>query len=197
MKIKILSLLIAFCSIIKAYGQATMLYPALKKQVDSLADVDRNAGHQMLIKQTNKDSVRALFRAVTVKHAAILKDIFNKYGFLGYDKVGKQGSSSFWLGVQHADNDVAFQRAVLAKMKVEVERKNANGSNYAYLIDRVNINTGNAQIYGTQMAYKADGTPVPKKLADPENVDKRRKEIGLEPLADYLKFIRQPIPQKK
>lgn len=197
MKIKISTILIAFCFSIKAHGQETILYPALKKQIDSLALLDKIAGHNNMTDKTGKrDSLNKVFRQITVSNSGIIKNIFEKYGYLNYDMVGKDASNNFWLIVQHADNDVAFQRAVLAKMKIEVDRKNANGRNYAYLIDRVNINTGNAQIYGTQMAYKPDGTPVPKNLADPDNVDKRRKEVGLEPLADYIKFIRQPIPQK-
>jgi hypothetical protein len=197
MKIKILTLLLTFCVGISAYGQEIILYPALKKQVDSLALLDKIAGHNnMTNKERNRDSLNKVFRQITVSNTGIIKRIFEKYGFLDYDMLGKDGSNNFWLMVQHADNDLPFQKAVLTKMKIAVANKKANGQNFAYLTDRVNINSGNPQVYGTQMAYKPDGTPVPKNLADPDNVDKRRKEVGLQPLADYIKFINQPIPQK-
>jgi hypothetical protein len=62
-------------------------------------------------------------------------------------------------------------RRVLEKMKVEVDRGNADPSYYAMLVDRVNINTGKPQVYGTQVTYKTDlcqAYPLP--LADSANM---------------------------
>jgi hypothetical protein len=57
----------------------------------------------------------------------------------------------------------------------------------------VQRNTGKKQLYGTQLSFDSkgnlfDGTNkiiIPKDLVDPENVDKRRKKLGLEPLEQY------------
>src|ERR1700744_3491242 len=70
-------------------------------------------------------------------HQHLLEQIFNKYGYPGYDLVGKQGTNNFWLMVQHCDQNPEFQKKILAAMKTEVDRGNADGKNYAYLIDRV------------------------------------------------------------
>ncbi|MDP9081429.1 MAG: hypothetical protein M3O71_28800 [Bacteroidota bacterium] len=191
---KTLPLLIAFCCIIRVYGQETILYPALKKQVDSLALLDKIAGHNNMTGfGGNRDSLNKVFRQVTVSNTRIIKGIFEKYGFLSYKMVGKEASNSFWLMVQHADNDLPFQEAVLKKMKLQVDQKNADGANFAYLADRVNINSGRPQIYGTQLsrAKDANGRPIPKDIIDPENVNKRRQEVGLEPLEKYLDFVKE------
>src|SRR5690606_4742958 len=116
-----------------------------------------------------------------------VKSIYEKYGFLGFDKVGEQGAHDFWLLVQHFDFDVEFQEEILKKMKKEVRRKNANPNDYAYLQDRVNVNNGEKQIFGTQVEYKNDMRIYPKiGLIDSVNVDKRRAEYRLEPLIDEL-----------
>ena len=73
-------------------------------------------------------------------------------------------------------------------MDKEVKRKRANPSDFAYLTDRVNINLGEPQVYGTQLGYDENKTAFAKNLKDPKNVNKRRKSMGLEPLEDYLKF---------
>ncbi len=127
-----------------------------------------------------KDSV---FRT----HEKRLQEVFKNNGFAGYDLVGKDGSKNFFLMVQHSDHNPIFQSRVLEKMKIEVDKKNANSSSYGLLVDRVNLNTGKAQIYGTQVRYNMKtGQPYPKELKDSLNVNKRREAIGLEPLESYL-----------
>ncbi len=121
-----------------------------------------------------------------------LKAIFDKYGFPGYDLVGEKGSNSFWLMVQHCDKDVGFQQEVLKAMKAKLAKHNADPKNFAYLADRVAINTGRKQIYGTQLTYNTDSCQaIPKPLEDSLNVDKRRAAIGLEPIESYLNWMSQ------
>ena len=55
---------------------------------------------------------------------------------------------------------------------------------YALMKDRILMDDGKPQIYGTQWH---NGKLY--KLESPENVNKRRKEMGLEPLEQYLKIF--------
>jgi hypothetical protein len=72
-------------------------------------------------------------------------------------------------------------------MRGEVEKGNASPSDYALLTDRVNLNTGTKQIYGTQVAYNTKtGQAYPKPLKDSANVNERRKAMGLDPIEAYL-----------
>jgi hypothetical protein len=116
-----------------------------------------------------------------------LEKVFNEHGFTGIDLVGKQGSFNFWLMVQHCDFDPDFQKEVLQQMKIEVDKGNALSRNYGLLVDRVNLNTGEKQIYGTQITYnRKTGQAYPRDLEDSLNVNKRRKSVGLEPIEVYL-----------
>ncbi len=127
-----------------------------------------------------KDSV---FRT----HQKRVKEIFDDFGFIGFDLAGEEGSSDFWLIVQHSDHNPEFQLEVLEKMKKEVDKGNADSRNYGLLVDRVKLNTGKAQIYGSQVDYNMEICQAyPRNLADSANVNKRRKEIGLEPIEVYL-----------
>jgi len=130
--------------------------------------------------------------SVFTKNQKRIGEIFNKYGFLGYDLVGKGGSFDFWLITQHSDHNPEFQQKVLEKMKIEVDRNNADPKNYAMLVDRVKINTGQEQIYGSQVLFNIEiAQAYPKKLFDSVNVNKRRKSIGLEPIEVYLNEMTQ------
>lgn len=123
-----------------------------------------------------------------------IEGYFSRYGYLGYKEVGKESSNHFWLLVQHADHDPTFQKEVLRAMKKEVKKKNANPENYAYLFDRVQVNAGKKQLFGTQVEYlvKTTGRAIPKYgLIDSAHVDRLRKEHNLNPLKDYLNQMTQ------
>lgn len=120
-------------------------------------------------------------------HKTKLEIILNERGYPGYDVVGKRGEQHFWLMVQHSDFDPQFQQRVLNEMLKQVERNNASAQNYAYLTDRVKLNLGEKQVYGTQVTYNLfTGKAKPKALMEPENVNKNRIKVGLDPLEIYL-----------
>jgi hypothetical protein len=54
----------------------------------------------------------------------------------------------------------------------------------AYLEDRVRVNAGQPQLYGTQFTV-TDGHFGPRPIEDPQWLDERRAAAGLEPFADY------------
>ena len=60
----------------------------------------------------------------------------------------------------------------------------ADARHHAYLTDRVLLAEGGQQLYGTQFLM-AGGRWQLRPLADPDRVDDRRRQVGLEPLADY------------
>ncbi len=120
----------------------------------------------------------------------ILRDIFTKYNFPNYDMVGQEGSNNFWLLVQHQDKHPTFQDSVLVKMKIEVDAQKASTGNYAYLVDRVKVNTGQKQVYGTQMELNNEQTSyVPKSVIDPDKLNERRASVGLDTIENYIEMM--------
>jgi len=176
-------LILFFCFVLTAFeifGQSKVFNATLSKQIDSLRQEDQSP---LSIK--NADSAAKEFQRIIRSNFPLIKNIADKYGFPGYDLVGKESSNNYWLLVQHSDFDVAFQKRALKLMKRQVEKKNASGQSYAYLIDRININEGKPQIYGTQIIMSGNTTIKP--CIDIDNLDKRRKSVGLKPIKEYLK----------
>lgn len=173
----------------KGITQANMyVVPALpasfNKQLALLIDSLSEEDQKPVTMDTAQNAEKA-FKEVTKRNIPVLKKIVHQYGFAGYNLVGKESSDNFWMLVQHSDADVAFQKEVLPLMDKQVQQKNASGDKYAYLVDRININEGRKQVYGTQVSW-ATGSPVPKPLENPDSVDDRRKAVGMQPLAVYL-----------
>ena len=124
-----------------------------------------------------------------LRHIPVLKTIVSKYGYPTFEKAGSESSSYFFTLIQHSDADIEFQSRMLAILRKQVAKKQVKGSDYAMLYDRVQINNGKEQLYGTQVDYDSTGNVFPKNLKDKENVNKRRAEFGLTSLEDYLKMM--------
>ena len=163
------------------YGQSITFNSALSEQIDSLKNADQSP-----LKMSNADSAAKEFQKIIHSNFPFIKNIADNYNFPGYDLVGKESSNNYWMLVQHSDFDVPFQKRMLKLMKLKVYKKNASGQNYAYLIDRINLNEGKQQVYGTQIIMGEGGTKF-KPCLDTLNLDKRRLSVGLKPIKEYLK----------
>lgn len=111
--------------------------------------------------------------------------ILDKYGWLGADVVGGQGNSTLFLVIQHADQKT--QEKYLPMMREAAKNGKAQSSSLALLEDRVALGQGKRQLYGSQIGRDNETKlyyVLP--LEDPDNVDKRRKAVGLGPLAEYV-----------
>ncbi|WP_276132566.1 DUF6624 domain-containing protein [Polluticoccus soli] len=131
-----------------------------------------------------KELWRAIERLDSINLVKVI-GILDKYGWVGYDVVGGQGAQALFLVVQHAD--IATQQKYLPLMREAVKNKKASASALALLEDRVALRTGKKQLYGSQIGRFADGRYYVQPLEDVDNVDKRRAEVGLSPLADYVR----------
>jgi len=113
-----------------------------------------------------------------------VKKILDERGWLGADVVGGQGNMALFLVIQHSDLET--QQKYLPMMREAVKNGNARASSLALLEDRVALGKGEKQIYGSQISGSSESGYSVLPLIDPDNVDKRRAEVGLGPLQDYV-----------
>ena len=130
-------------------------------------------------------------------HTDRLKQIVSEIGWPTTSKVGQQGASNAWLLIQHADHDVDFQARCLQLMK-DAQQSEVNITDIAYLEDRVRVNQGKGQLYGTQFTQE-DGRHIPRTIENESMVDTRRAEIGMGPLSEQIQdmYDKYPFEQKK
>lgn len=134
------------------------------------------------------DEMKAHWKIIHEKDSINLievQKILDTKGWLGKDVVGRQGNTTLFLVIQHSDIDV--QLKYLPMMREAVKKGNANPSSLALLEDRIALRQGKRQIYGSQIHKdKETGEMYVAPLIDPENVNKRRAEVGLGKLEDYV-----------
>jgi len=137
-----------------------------------------------------KDSkeVKAHWQLISEKDSLNLikvKEILDKRGWLGPEIVGGQGNSTLFLVIQHSNLET--QLKYLPMMRAAVKDGNANPGSLALLEDRVGLRQGKRQVYGSQIGRDQEtGEYYVLPLIDPENVDKRRSEVGLGPISQYV-----------
>lgn len=129
--------------------------------------------------------------AIHLENAEALETILEDYGWPGVSLVGEEGSEAAWLVAQHAISRPGFQRHCLRCLERAVAVNDAPGWQEAYLTDRIRMNEQRPQIFGTQLDWDAEGELSPWEIEVPAEVDKRRAEIGLVPLAEAVELARR------
>jgi hypothetical protein len=169
----------------------SVMDPGLREEVLAMAAADQDARqrldcHPRPGQGMSEQEVTAAeqIRAVDAANTARMQAIVQARGWPGRTLVGDDGAQAAWLLVQHADHDPAFQRVCLELLGGAVQAGEADARHHAYLTDRVLLAEGSQQLYGTQF-LAAGGSWQLRPLADPDRVDDRRRQVGLEPLADY------------
>ncbi|HEY4311369.1 MAG TPA: DUF6624 domain-containing protein [Pirellulales bacterium] len=192
---------------------ALFVEPAAKKEVDNpdlrhellrRKDIDQQArfavidwlkAHHVVIdmptvsklelkERQEYEGLEATMKSVDAENVAWLKQLVDQQGWPKITQAGRDGAHAAWLIVQHASADRPFQRHCLDLM-VDMPKDEISAPNVAYLTDRVLLAEGKKQLYGTQFT-SADGRWQPLPLENEAFVDKRRAEVGLGPLADYV-----------
>lgn len=149
---------------------------ALTEALKTGADLQTPALKQMEIEQEELD------RAALAK----LHRILDSRGWPSAALVGGDAQEAAFLVLQHAPAEVQEKYLPMAR---EAHRTGElPGSSLALLEDRVLMRRGKKQLYGTQMHTKHGSQSLQVwPIEDEANVDARRKAMGLEPLADYLR----------
>ncbi len=124
------------------------------------------------------------WKMIDHRNTTDLKELLAVYGWIKISEFGEEADNAAWLLVQHADDDLAFQKETLIKLAALYPAGETKPSHYAYLYDRVAIHENRPQLYGTQGRCVA-GTWEPFPIDSPGEVDERRKAMGLEPLLEY------------
>ena len=111
--------------------------------------------------------------------------ILTRYGWLSSFKIGLDANRALFMVIQHAD--LVAQEKYLPMMSEAVKQGILKASSFALLQDRMALNKGQKQIYGSQVAWNMKTNQYyVMAIENPDQVDQRRAKVGLVPLAVYL-----------
>ncbi len=113
-----------------------------------------------------------------------LKRVLEKTSWRSLAEYENHAFELAWRIVQHS-NDVDFREAVLEEIEPLAEEGLIEGQQYALMYDRVQLKKHQTQLYGSQTKC-VNGQYDVYGLIEPDTVDKRRADLGMEPLSAYL-----------
>jgi len=114
------------------------------------------------------------------RNQELIISIIEKCGMPTLNEVNQEQMNAIWLGLQHTENKYRIKYFPL--IEKAVKNGDLSKEQYALMKDRILMDEGKPQIFGSQIK---NGKLYD--LEEPETVNERRQEMGLEPIEEYLK----------
>lgn len=126
--------------------------------------------------------------AIDEKSSRYLRELLSEFEWIDIHRFTRPISQHAWILAQHSDDHVDLQKLALSRMVPYLKTGGVLKRNYAYLWDRVAVNSAELQRYGTQPDWASckDGKLALMPMEDPENVDERRSMMQLGPVQKDL-----------
>jgi hypothetical protein len=134
------------------------------------------------------ESVMAEKESISRKHVATLKELLQTHYWMSILEFGKIADQQAWLIVQHADHDRAFQKEMLSRLEQLAQQGKTDPCHVAYLHDRVAVNEGRPQRYGTQGDCNGNEW-VLYPVEEPDKLNMYRITAGLPPLQVQMEQV--------
>src|SRR5688500_1630177 len=122
-------------------------HPELAAELSAMRDADQEARKRWLKDQKNA-AIIAEIEALDTKHVARFREILAQHGWPGKSMVGVKPAGAAWLIAQHGGAEILAQ--TLPLMYEAVKKGELEEGSYATSLDRVLIQQGKKQAYGTQ-----------------------------------------------
>ncbi|MEY8860250.1 DUF6624 domain-containing protein [Tenacibaculum singaporense] len=153
-----------------------------------IIEVDCSNKHQILSEVYESDQ-RIRKSNELIKYAKedhrnqeLVISIIEKCGMPTLNEVTQKHMNAIWLGLQHSNKKI--RKKYFPQIGKAVENGDLSKQQYALMKDRILMDEGKPQIYGSQIK---NGKLY--KLENPETVNERRKKMGMGTIEDYLKLF--------
>ncbi len=163
---------------------------ALRLQLLAMAGNDqeiRNAIFSKPVSQITKQEGEQL-EALDKANTARMMEILDERGWPGKSLVGAEAANGAFLIVQHGSPEL--QKKALPMLERAYKAGEATGEQLAMVTDRVRLNAGQPQLYGTRAKIENDILTL-EPIEDEANVDKRRAALGLPPMKEYVEELKK------
>ena len=146
---------------------------------DSLIEIYGAESKEMQVQQ-------AVYEKNHIINEKKIRDLLDENGWPSKEQMGEFGNLTICNVIQHSDNAIRIK--YLPLMRQAVKDKKLEPRFLVRAEDRIATERGGLQIYGGQMKYYPETKTFNVwPVYDPLNIDQRRAEIDLGPIAVYLK----------
>ncbi len=113
------------------------------------------------------------------KHVACLKEIIEKNGFPTITTTSHEAYKSAVVVVLHSEDIELLKQSIQFLKNRDV--KDIEKAHIAFMVDKMRVLQNLPQLYGTQYRVNQDNVPEYIPIENPEALEERRKELGMEP----------------
>ena len=135
-----------------------MVNEALRRELIAMEAEDRRVRQELMEAGELGGPYVPRMEAVHVAHTARLRELIAEHGWPADDIAGADGAKAAWFITQHAVGEPRFQREALRLVRGCIAQGRVPAWNAAYLEDRIAMQEGRPQRFGTQwMEDSRDG----------------------------------------
>jgi hypothetical protein len=167
-------------------------HDVLAAELIAMAAEDQRVRAELLADGVLFDGYQPRMAEVHHRNALRLAAIMTEMGWPARGVVGREAADAAWLVLQHAIGDPPVMRRGLELLR-SIPPGEVDPIQVAMLEDRVRTFSKQPQIYGTQFDWDERGEIQPLPIEDAAHVDERRAAIGLPPLVETLREIRDAL----
>lgn len=156
-----------------------------------LREVDVNCAEKTTILQNVFEKDQALRREKRIdrkldhENLEIITSLLDKCGMPTLAEVNDVQMAAIWAVLQHSSNK--HRKKYMPMLEAAAKNGDIGWGTIAMMKDRTLMEDGQPQIYGTQVSRNSQsGEWELFELTEPEFVNKRREEVGLGPIQEYL-----------
>ena len=132
-------------------------------------------------------------RELHLRQANELERIIDTHGWPGISLVGKEGAEAAWLILQHSISRPDFMKKCFPLFDSAVQNNEASIKHLSCLADGIRYFSRQPQIYGNYFDWNEKGQFCPWVIEDPENVNERRQQAGLNTLEERIKEMEEEV----
>ncbi len=128
-------------------------------------------------------------------NVATVKKIITEIGFPTINLTSQKAYKAAVLVVLHS-GDIDFLNESIKNLQ-NIDSISIQKRDVAYMIDKVRVIQKLPQLYGTQYNISEDGVLKYLDIENPEELEKRREEYGMESFEEYKKVVEKSFQSKK
>ena len=166
-------------------GQPATLNKKLEENLVKLATKHRQLLEEAI--RDNNDSAQRHLNEDKEKSGPKFCQLIKQYGWPTTSLVEQDGVSATFLLLQNTSS-YELQRDLLPVVLAAAKFDDNQKPEFAGLVDRLRASAGKKQLFGT-LAIPSNGLLVLYPIEDEKHVEERRKQVGLTPLPDYLRYL--------
>ena len=169
----------------------------LKSELVRMVEEERRLNEELANNGSLYEGYPPRIRELHLNQANELERIVETVGWPKSSMVGKEGADAAWLILQHSISRPDFIKKCFPIFQSAANEEEASARHLSCLIDGICYFSRKPQVYGNYFDWNENGEFGPWIIEDPDNVNERRAQVGLNTLEERIKEMEDDLRKNK